>query len=369
MADNTIGQLDSVYVQLINATMKQERQPLDRITTQKDSIAIQRAIYTDLRTRLSGLKNATKTLISTDAFYALNPGRKTALSNSFVTSTGVAWSGSILTATASTSALPASYTISVNSVAKEHRVYSKQFTASDQALGLSGSFTLGGEAARSITPVTGDATIAAASATTTLGIGQKDLESGDYYIETRNDATAGWQFRVVDAKGNAVKVQLTDGSGYATDWQKIPTAPEGSTDPIAYDTGRGFKFSFGADQGLYTARSLGSGATKVSYTAQGANITISASDTLENIASKINTASYAEGQDVLATIVDRQLVLTAKQTGLAHAIKAQDGAEGILNSMEIFNGTTFTHTMQAAADASFTVNNLSVTRSSNANLT
>ena len=59
----------------------------------------------------------------------------------------------------------------------------------------------------------------------------------------------------------------------------------------------------------------GSGAASVAYTAKGTTLDIVSEDSLVDIASKINNASYPTGNEVLASIVDNQLILTAKYSG------------------------------------------------------
>lgn len=91
--------------------------------------------------------------------------------------------------------------------------------------------------------------------------GQTELNSGTYAVETQFDGT-NWQFRVLDSTGNPVNVALSDGSGYSSDWQNIPSA---SGSDIPYDTGRGLTIAFGGDSSLYSAANAGSGAASVQF--------------------------------------------------------------------------------------------------------
>ena len=95
----------------------------------------------------------------------------------------------------------------------------------------------------------------------TLDLGQTELGSGNYNVETRFDGT-NWQFRILDSASNPVSIRLSDGSGYSTDWQNIP-ASTGNT--ISYDTGRGLTINFGADAALYSAATVGAGAALVKF--------------------------------------------------------------------------------------------------------
>lgn len=94
-----------------------------------------------------------------------------------------------------------------------------------------------------------------------LAVGQTEVATGSYFIETRLDVGT-WQFRMVDTTGNPVSIQLSDLSGYSNDWQDIPTA--GGL-PINYDTGRGITLQFGGDLSLYSENSYTSGAATVQF--------------------------------------------------------------------------------------------------------
>ncbi len=99
-----------------------------------------------------------------------------------------------------------------------------------------------------------------------LATGQTELSTGQYFIETRQNAGT-WQFRVVDATGTPASIQLTDLSGYSDDWQDIP-ASGGS-----YDTGRGLTLQFGTDSSQYTETSYTTGAASVQFYEQQAFFT------------------------------------------------------------------------------------------------
>ena len=75
-----------------------------------------------------------------------------------------------------------------------------------------------------------------------------------------------------------------------------------------------------------------------------------------------------EGEEVSATIVDRQLVLTAGSTGTDYAmnISTVDAPTGnALSGLGLWDSGAWLHETQEAQDATFTVNNISVTRSRN----
>ncbi len=367
---NPISSLDPSFTSMINSLMTLERQPLDRLTAQKDTISVQQAVYTDLKGYLDGLQTSVRALRSDNAFYAFKPGSKASLSGMTVTSTGIVTTGTIATVVAGSDALPGSYTLSGVTLAKAHIVSSAPQANSDQALGLAGSFIIGGASAPSASPMSSTNDTVMAFGVGSVIAGQNELGSGPYHVETRKDPSDGttWQFRLVDEDGVAVSIQNQEKTAFTAGWQNIPPAEE---TPVVYDSGRGLTFTFGADPNLYTAGSRDHGAIAGNYTSQGLTINVKASDSLNDIASYINHASYPAGSGVSATVVNSQLILTSKKTGANHLIQAtDDGTTGdqILNRLGLLSGGSFAHLMQSPGNASFTLNGILVNRSQNTGL-
>lgn len=349
-----IGNLDSYFISLINNIMAVERQPLTRLQDQLGKINVQRGAYLDLDSQLSDLQTLTKSLISTDASYTLDASYK-----ADVTPVG---DFTVLTASASSSAIAGAYVIDNITLAREHRVRSDKQTYSDQALGLTGTMLLGGASARSQSTTSTIANTVTAFGVTAPASGQIELGTETYYVETRNDATAGWQFRLVDSDGKAASIQKSsDTSSYTSEWQAIPTGGG------VYDTGRGLTFTFGTDSGLYTAGSRSSSnAAEVDYTAQGVSISVASTDSLNSIAAAINEATFAEGMGIDATVVDRQLVLAARNTGTDHSVLASDTSGTVLETLGVLTALgAFKNVMQTALNSSFDVNGVTITRSKN----
>lgn len=352
MSLSSSSSIGTYFTGLINQLMSIERQPLNALRTQKSDLEVKRSIFSDLSSKFSALQSVVDSLQATAASSVFDK-RTASISD-------VASGKTVLTASASSNAIEGIYNFSITSLAREHRARSDQQTYSDQALGLSGTFTVGGAAARAQITTSTIADTVTSFDVAAPASGQKEIGTGSYYVETRNDATSGWQFRIVDNDGKPVTVKQGTGSTYSANWQAIPTG--GGT----YDTGRGLSLTFGADSGLYQAASKGAGAAQLAYTAQGASITISAAQSLKDIASAINNAAYAEGNAVSASVVDRQLVLAAKDTGTSHSVVAADSGGTVLQSLGLLTGGgAFKNEMQTALNAAFTVNNISVTRSKN----
>ncbi|MHC1782820.1 MAG: flagellar filament capping protein FliD [Anaerolineaceae bacterium] len=350
--------LDSYYQSLINYTMLQEKTPLTTLTNKKDEVEVKKGVYTDLKSKFDTFNTAINTLRSSQSTYALKAGRAVTVSpNTTGTTVAVATVGSSVAA--------GTYSLSVTTLAKAHEAQSTQQTYSDQALGLTGTFLLGGAAVRSAA-INGaglpDTVVSITSdASSYIAAGQKEFGSGEYFIETRNDPNEGWQFRIVNSEGVAQNIQEVDSSEFTVGWQAIPV---GET----YVTGRGMSVAFGGDSGLFTAANKSTGAVKLDYTAKGASIDVTSDMSMVEIASLINDATFGSGNEVTASIINKTLVLRNQNTGAAHVMTASDTSGSVLSTLGILTGGVLNTTI-AAIDASFSVNNMAMTRSSNTGLT
>ena len=136
MTVSSTGTLSSYFTNLISNIMTVESQPLQRAQKSRDQVTVRRNLFNQVNTKLKDLQASVKALISTDASYAFESGRTTKVT---------APSGStVLTATASSTAVVGTYAITVNSLAAVHRVNGDSQTAANSALGYAGSFTLNG---------------------------------------------------------------------------------------------------------------------------------------------------------------------------------------------------------------------------------
>ncbi len=346
----SVSALNSTFTTLISSMMDIERQPLEELEEKKNALSIQQAVYTDLNKMLSEFQSAAFSLTSTNVNYSFASQRKAFVSN-------VATGTTVLTATASTKAVPAQYQVSVTNLAKEHRVRSDRQASVSEELGYTGSFLLSGDVLSKATLTVSDSlksTIAGAEGAE-IENGQNQLTSGTYSVETRYDTIAGWQFRMIDSSNNALSIRKVDGS-YSSDWQSISSG--------VYDTGRGMKLTFGSDPGQYAA-----GTAQIAFEAKGTKITVSADDSLLDVAYAINNATYETGDEVVANIVDNQLILSRKTTGSGHVLIAHDQEGSILAGIGILNGNTFKNQMQTPSNAAFSVNNIAISRSQNSSLT
>lgn len=353
-----VENLDSYYQNLVNYTLAQEKIPLTRYTEQKDSITVKKAAYTDLKTKFDALQSAINALRSSNSAYALEPGRTVTVSP-LTTGTTVA------TATVNSSVSAGTYNLSVTSLARAHEVHSTRQTYSNQPLGLTGTFIIGGAAERSASLVDSlpdtVSSISSGSSNSVIS-GQKELGTGNYYIETRNDASEGWQFRIVDVDGNVQSIQDGSTGEFTSNWQSIPTGGG------VYDTGRGLSVTFGSDSNLYTEANKATGAVQLAYTAKGASINVTSEMSLIDINSLINSGTYGDGNRVTSSIIDNTLVLKNESSGTRHTMEASDTSGGVLASLGVLSGGVL-NTKVTAADAHFSVNGMDMVRSSNSGLT
>ncbi len=367
----TVNGLDSYFINLINNLMTLESQPLTQLKTQRDEVNVQTGAYRDVKSKLSDLQGAVYALRSASYSSALSSSRSITLSD-------IESGSTVLSASASSSAIVGDYQIANITLAKAHRVRSDQLTYVDQPLGLStgsGYLVIGGadtRIANKVSEISGTVTDFSVS---TVDSGKTELGKGNYFVEVRNSDVNGWQFRILDENGKAVTIRKGDNNTDTTDsWQNIPGGGGN------FDTGRGLVIHFGSDPTSYQAGTLADGtAAEIGYVAQGAHIQVAATDSLADFVSSINAAKYAEGDGVTASIVNRQLILSATNTGTDHVLNSSNlldngtgGTNGVLHDLGVLasGSTDFKYiSVQDALDASFTVNGIPVVRNSNTGLT
>lgn len=342
--DASIKNLAPSFQTAIKATIEAESAPLKRVQSLKDSMEVRRGIYTDVKSNFDALQIAIQALISTQSSFGL----KLVSKSSVVPAT----SGTTVLTVNKTdeSAAATDYDFSVTKLAKAHSRATTAASSPDVALNKSGTFWMGGTGIATLQTETSPgvysdfvaSTSLTAATVSTVASGQRELGTGNYTLQVR-DSSGIRQFRLVNADGDAVAIQKTDGtSGLTTDWQNMKGG--------AFDSGRGQILTLNTTGGLES--------TTFHYTAKGTSITVSSSDTQRNILAAINAASQPDGHDFKASIVANQLVLTSVQTGSNHAMIYSDGA-----------GLGFNTLLQDAQNAEFTVNGMNVSRSSNNNLT
>lgn len=114
------------------------------------------------------------------------------------------------------------------------------------------------------------------------------------------------------------------------------------------------------------------------FTLNGATITTSGGETLDEVANLINLGGYSAGEELIANVIDDRLVLQTKNTGANFSIygassgsppfnPASDDPNSILQSeLEIIDTSgNFLNTAQTSADADLSINGVPVTSSTN----
>jgi flagellar hook-associated protein 2 len=334
MSVSSVNNLSSYFTTLISNLMSIERQSVTRLQEQKDTINLRYQTYSTFLGKLNDLQDSVKALNSQDPFYSLSLGRKVAV-------TPEDSNTSVLTAVAGTHSVAAQYEISVQNLAKSQRKDSAEQSSSDLALGHSGTFWLGGtgNASTSVSPnntVTGVSTAA-------LHEDVHELGTNTYNLVVR-DNNETLEFRLKDSDGNVVAIADQDGDEgeTTTAWQTVNAGD--------YDTGKGLVITFG--------ESASAGTTEIEYTAAGTYITVEESDSLVDIATKINDADQPDDRNLHASVVGTRLIITAAHSGTGHTMIFNDGV-----------GLGFDEDLQAAEDAQFSVNSIDFVRSSNENIT
>jgi flagellar hook-associated protein 2 len=116
---------------IIQQLMAIERQPLQRLEQQRTVLANRKSAWDSIRTKMSNVSSRLTALTGVSTFH----GKKVVVANSAVAS-----------ATASSSALPGTYSLRVTSLATGQIVGSGLFNSADSPLGISGSITIRGQA-------------------------------------------------------------------------------------------------------------------------------------------------------------------------------------------------------------------------------
>jgi len=342
--------LSSYFTNLINSLMAIERQPLQRLTQQRDTLNVQRGVYLDLQSKLSELKQQLQPLLSSSPFFALQAGRSASVKDTTLPGS------TVVTATVGSAAVVGDYRIEVSQLARAEQWVSAEQASVDLPLGKRGVFWLGGNGAASAA-VQPDSRVASvsvggvAAGLQELGRGMQS-EGTAYRLEVRQ-GDDGYQFRLLAADGSAVSVydKTRDDGSLTSDWQTF-------TPGEVFDTHRGLMITFGTQPEA--------GSTDIDYQAAGVSVSIEESDTLSDVVTKINAALQPEGHEAVASMVGQHLVLTARQSGLVHRMVYQ-------YLPEIGGDWGSTPPPQPGAwdaqDAQFTVNGIAFTRSKNTGLT
>ncbi|OIQ12531.1 flagellar filament capping protein FliD [Neomoorella thermoacetica] len=374
---------------IITQLMDLERIPLTRLQQRKNQYNVEKNAWHDIYTRLSSLQSKLGDLKLASTF----TGMKATSSNTLA-----------LTATAASNAPAGSYQVSIIQLAQAHKVASQNLVYGTEAQLLTDTFTdatytssvatlnnLTQDTANGLLKLASGATgsitsnainvNAANGGRLALTVNQQERLNANYVYQYRTfDGTtwSEWQtlgnltgdgsgiFKshtlTADISGNVqqveIKATLNGDFGASVipmlaDW----TATFQPAEPVTSDT---------------VALGL-SGSFTITVGSETRNITINENDSLQSIASLIN-AVPSEGETgpgagdiVTASVIDHRLVITSKTTGSNGAISFSD-PDGVLNKLGLVDASGVIlprAVIQDAKDAVFTVDGLTITRSTN----
>jgi len=298
---------------LIQATLATQREPIKTLTSKKDTLTIEKAIYNDLKGKLTTLKGVVENLIST--------GSDTTFDDVSVTSTKDSDGDDVVTATATSAATNGKYIVDETTLATAHQVRSDQVTSITDDLDLEGAFTLNGA---SITIVATDSLVEVMTKINAADYGEPESKSVASTYATELDI------------------------GTVSDELRADFLLEGIT--------------------------LSSDATVSTVTEDTRWLITDHQKTYSIRAGESQLDIYRGGRGVNATIVDNQLVLETENTGAGNVILANgtilqgSGAAGTGLGL-LTAPDTFKHTaLESAGDATFDVNGITVTRALNTGL-
>ena len=164
---------------------------------------------------------------------------------------------------------------------------------------------------------------------------------------------------IVTATGDT---NLTE-SSYDIKVKQLAYANSLASDGAATITGNS---SADADTKLYLAGTFKINDVNIDITGIGTG----ENDSLTGIKNAINSASFMEGEEVTASIINNTLVLKSANKGAAASINLTDSPSGILKSLGVLDSfDAVQNELQAGQDAIFKVNGLEVTRDKNEGIT
>ena len=131
-SSSTSSLLNQSYLNaLVTQAMAAQQRTYELAQTQRNQLNLTRSVYVDLRSKFSELASAIESLTS-------------GIGSTFGVKSATSSDESVVKAVATSGAAAGQYELRVNTLAKAHRVGSEQQAYVDQALGLSGTFIIGG---------------------------------------------------------------------------------------------------------------------------------------------------------------------------------------------------------------------------------
>lgn len=323
---------------IIAQLMLIQQRPLRRLQVRQAELSARMDIYDKFRAQLGNLQTAASALASSNAFNLLK-----------VTSSDT----SVVTATASPDAAAGIYDIRVSQLAQAHKLLSEPHPSATAELGVAGSFLINGKVIEVVERDT-LSSIASKINSANAGVTASLINGGE-----------GQVYLSLTAKetGANSKIHLSDiGNGTVLATLKLVSATEvfrnQRADGVYSDRFTSPETAIGTLLGM---RSPTSGTIQINGTPIALDFS---TDSLNSIANKINSAGI---QGVSASVVSEtekgKAYYRLKITGVSDPSAFTDD-QNLLKNLGILQ-KSYTREMVAAQDASFTVDGVAFTRSTN----
>lgn len=373
----SIGALStSTLDSMISQLMAIERQPLNTLKSKKSEISVSLAMYTDLKTKLSSLKSLV------DELGSIEPS---AVFNSKTVTSG---DEKMVSARADASAADATYSVQVSTLAAAQRVQSNRQSSPSESTGYTGSIRVQ------------DAVIDIDETNNSLE-GIRDAINAATYTPGRGVTASIIDNRLIissQATGAANRVALADLSGSVLSGLGIVTGASANLAVGAVATASSFtvghevaKINDGlyGDSNAWQSRVAGSGyiqidlgsiqtVSRVNWSRDGSGalndrvprdytVQVSSDGVNWTTVKSVTGHSFANAGDsanvVFASVSARYVRLDVTGT--------TDGLEPAIDELRVYNDTDMygANQLQAGVDASFSIDGVHITRSSNTGLT
>lgn len=372
----SLGSQTSSITTLINQLMTLERQPLQALQAKKTEIGVTSAMFSDLKAKLNNLRSLAEDLTATGSLSIFN------------TKTVTSSNADAVTATASGEAVNSSYSVEVASLARAFRVQSDRQASSSESTGLVGTIRVQ------------DAIIQITAENNSL-LGIRDAINGATYAAGRGVVASVIDNRLLiqsQVPGAANTVALADLSGNVLSGLGVVTgastnlatgcATSASSSAVGYEASKVNDGAHG-DANAWMSATPGSGYVQIDL---GSARTINrlvwgrgeASDPNDRVPKDYTIQVSTDGATwtTVKTVTGHSFASAGDNATDAFAsVSARyvridvtattDGLEPVIDEIEVYDDTNMygLNLLQAGADASFTVDGVSVTRSSNSGLT
>lgn len=372
----SLGSQTSSMTTLINQLMTLERQPLQALQNKKTEVGVTSAMFSDLRSKLNDLRSLAEDLASLGSLSVFN------------TKTVTSSNADAVTATASGEAVNSSYSIEVASLARAFRVQSNRQSSSSESTGLTGTIRV----QDAVIQITGennsllDIRDAINAATYAAGRGVVASVIDNRLLIQSQSTGAANTIALADLSGNVLS-----GLGVITGASvNLATgcAVSASSAATGYEASKVNDGAYG-DANAWMSATPGSGYVQIDlgstrtvsrlvwgrgeasdpndHVPKDYTIQVSTDGTTWTTVKTVTGHSFASAgdnaTDVFAPVNARYVRLDVTAT--------TDGLEPVIDEIEVYDDTDMygLNLLQAGADASFTVDGVSVTRSSNSGLT